>query len=105
MTWTVVEGTYRNGQIYLKEKFDNREPLDVLVLIPEKSESVDQEDSWHRLRQAIAAEMSDLLTRDKNRMRLEFERLSAQVAQNMPYGTVEEFEQAMRGGHYGLILS
>lgn len=105
MTWTVVEGTYRNGQIYLKEKIGSGEPLDVLVLIPEKHKAVNQEDSWNRLRQAIAAEMPDLLTMDKNGMRLEFERLSAKVAQNMPYGMVEEFEQAMRGDHDGLILS
>ena len=105
MTWTIVEGTYKNGQIYLKEKFGNGEPLNVLVLIPEKSQSAGQEDSWHRLWQTIAAETPELLTMDKNSMCLEFERLSAKVTQNMPYQSVEEFEQAMRGDQYGRILS
>ncbi|MEZ4661502.1 MAG: hypothetical protein R2911_28460 [Caldilineaceae bacterium] len=55
-----------------------------MVLIPEKHKAVNQEDSWNRLRQAIAAEMPDLLTMDKTR-RLEFERLSAKVAQDMHF--------------------
>jgi len=33
---------------------------------------------------------------------IEFEQLSEKVAQNMPYQTREEFEQAMRGDDYGL---
>ena len=102
MTWTVVEGTYRDGQVFLKEKVDDRNLSDVLVLIPNHSKAAKQSHIWERLRQQIATEMPDLLVMKERDQRREFDRLSTQIAQQMSYQSLEEFENAMRGDEYGL---
>lgn len=102
MTWTVIEGIYKDGQVFLKEKVNNRNIFDVLVLIPNQSKTVKQSHTWEKLRQQIATEMPDLLTIKDREQRLEFEQLSSQISQSMPYKTLEEFENAMRGDEYGL---
>jgi hypothetical protein len=102
MTWTVVEGTYRDGQVFLKEKVDDRNLSDVLVLIPNYSKTAKQSHTWERLRQQIATEMPDLLVMKERDQRREFDRLSTQIAQQMSYQSLEEFENAMRGDEYGL---
>jgi hypothetical protein len=46
--------------------------------------------------------MPDLLLMTDDEAKAEFDKLSDKIAENLPFETVEEFEQAMRGDEYGL---
>ena len=59
-------------------------------------------DAWQRLRARIVAEQPDLLYMPDEDLRQEFDRLSAQIAEHMPYASPEELERVMRGDDYGL---
>jgi nitrogen fixation NifU-like protein len=49
---------------------------------------------WEQIEQDIVQEMPDLLTMSAEEQQADFDRLSGIIAQNMPYRTLEEFEQA-----------
>ena len=103
MTWTVVKGVYKRGIVEPLEEISGREGLEVLVLFPEQAGLGKEKGIWQRMKENIAAEMPDLLNMTDAERREEFERLSELIASNMPYNTLEEFEQSMRGDEYGLV--
>ena len=57
---------------------------------------------WSQIKAEIAKEMPDLTAMTMREIQVEFERLSQQMADSIPYQSVEEFEHAMRGEVYGL---
>jgi hypothetical protein len=103
MTWAVVKGQYKGGMIKPLEKMFGRDGAEVLILFPEYPARGEPPDAWERIEQAIAKEMPDLATMSAEARQIEFDQLSEKAAQNMPYRTLEEFEQAMRGDDYGLV--
>ncbi len=103
MTSAVVRGQYQGGIIKPLEKMPDRDGTEVLILFPrQKKRRGDQRSVWERIEQDIAREMPDLVTMSAEARQMEFDQLSEKVAQNLPYQTREEFEQAMRGDDYGL---
>lgn len=101
MAWEVVKGRYKQGIIELEEKVPDQEGIEVLVLFPERK-TRDRQDTWQRIKQNIAAEMPELVKMtDKERKKV-FDDISSKIASNMPYQSLEEYEQAMRGDQYGL---
>lgn len=102
MTWAVVRGQYKGGMIKPLEKMLGRDRAEVLILFPEYPARVKAPGAWEQIEQAIAREMPNLATMSAEARQTEFDQLSEKVAQNMPYRTLEEFEQAMRGDDYGL---
>jgi hypothetical protein len=59
-------------------------------------------DAWQLLRTRLVAEQPELLYMPDEDLRQEFDRLSAQIAEQMPYTSPEELERVMRGDDYGL---
>jgi hypothetical protein len=79
------------------------EGTEVLILLPERSAPYQKGGVWERIKQGIARELPDLLDMTAEARQSQFERLSATIAECMPYGSLEEFERAMRGDEYGLV--
>jgi hypothetical protein len=102
MTWAVVRGQYKGGMVKPLEKMLGRDGIEVLILFPEYPARVEAPGVWEQIEQAIAKEMPDLTTMSAEARQTEFDQLSEKAAQNMPYRTLGEFEQAMRGDDYGL---
>ena len=102
MAWTVVRGRYRQGVIELLEEAPAREGTEVLIMLPERPRPDRAGGIWQQIKQEIAREMPDLLQMTAEAKRYQFERLSALIAERMPYRSLEEFERAMRGDEYGL---
>lgn len=104
MTWTVVEGVYKDGQVRLNEDLNHGRMMNVLVLVPVWTQpDTDKNSSWNKILQKIVADKPELLTRPLEEQRRDFDRLSEKIAEQMPYQSVQEFEQAMRGDHYDLV--
>lgn len=57
---------------------------------------------WQAIKDEIAEETPDLLQMSREARRAQFDRLSEKIASELPYDSVEAFEQAMRGDTYGL---
>jgi predicted DNA-binding antitoxin AbrB/MazE fold protein len=102
MAWAVVRGEYREGVVRPLEKAPSREGAEVLILFPERAEVAQGRGVWQQIKREIAREMPALLTMTAEERRADFDRLSSNIAENMPYRSVEEFERAMRGDEYGL---
>ena len=102
MTWTVVRGQYKGGVVKPLEKVLGRDGTEVLIVFPEYAAVREPLSAWEQIEQAIAREIPDLATMSAEARQIEFDQLSEKVAQNMPYRTLAEFEQAMRGDDYGL---
>lgn len=60
---------------------------------------------WQTIRDRVIADQPDISSMTLDQRRQEFERLSAKIAAQMPYSSLEEFEQAMRGDNYGQNLA
>jgi len=97
----VVKGRYKHGVVELLEDVSAPEGAEVLILLPERPGSF-RGGIWQRIKQEIAEELPDLLNMTAEARRDQFERLSAAIAERMPYRSLEEFERAMRGDEYGL---
>jgi len=97
MTWEVVKGRYKQGFIELPEEVPDHEGTEVLVLFPERRTTGEYPGLWQRMKRTIAAEMPGLLEMTDEERKKEFDMLSSKIADNMPYRSLEEFEQAMRG--------
>ncbi len=104
MAWAVVKGNYKQGVIKPLEKLPYRPgaEVQVFILFPENVEQHSKDETWQQVKRAIAREMPDLANMTANEKKAEFERLSKQIADQMSYQSVAEFERAMRGDEYGL---
>ena len=59
--------------------------------------STNKNEGWQRVLELIMADYPEVLNRTIEEQRAEFDRISDKIAQNLPYDTAEEFEDAMRG--------
>jgi predicted DNA-binding antitoxin AbrB/MazE fold protein len=103
MAWTVVRGVYKRGVIEPLERAPHREGMEVLVLFPEQIKRTEPEGVWQRIKQGMAEEVPGLSRMTPEERGEEFDRLSTQVAERLPYRSLEEFERAMKGDEYGLV--
>jgi len=101
MTWLAIKGKYENGVVKPSKQLSAREGQDVLIFFtaPDAPSSVSV---WQDFKNGVAEAMPDLLLMTDDEAKAEFDKLSDKVAENLPFETVEEFEQAMRGDKYGL---
>lgn len=103
MDWAVVKGKYLSGVVELLEQVPEQEGTEVFVLFPERPLPGKSVGIWESLKQQIVAKEPDLLYMTDEAHRQEFDQLSAKIAEQIVYESVEEFEKAMRGDDYGLI--
>lgn len=101
MEWGVVKGVYKQGVVEPLERFPGREGTEVFVLFPEPAQARGRS-IWQQIKHELAQEMPDLENRTAAEKRREFERLSQQIAENLPYESPEELERVMRGDEYDL---
>lgn len=102
MGWAVVKGKYTRGIVELLEEVSDQDNVEVLILFPERPSSTQRSGIWQRMKQGIAEEIPDLLQMTAEERKQEFDQMSATIAGQMPYQSLEEFERAMRGDEYGL---
>lgn len=105
MAWAVVKGRYKQGVIKPLEKLPFRQgaEVQVFILFPDNIEQQSKNETWQQIKAQIAREMPALASMTSNEKEADFERLSKQITERMPYQSVEEFERAMRGDVYGLV--
>ncbi len=100
-----TKGVYRNGTIELSTALDLQDGVEVQATVKAASEQSRNEyirSFWEEVKQQIAAEQPELLEMTKEERIEDFERLSAKIADNLPYDTPEEFMRAMRGDGFDL---
>lgn len=102
MGWAVIKGKYTRGIVEPLEEVPDQEAVEVLILFPERPPSTEASGVWQRIKQGIAEEMPDLVQMTAEDRKQEFDQISATIADQMPYQSLEEFERAMRGDEYGL---
>jgi predicted DNA-binding antitoxin AbrB/MazE fold protein len=103
MSWAVVRGIYKRGIVEPLEKVPDREGMEVLVLFPKHAALAGTGGIWQQIKRNIARETPGLPKMTDEERREEFDSLSEVIAERMPYRSLEEFEQAMRGDEYGLV--
>ncbi len=103
MTWSVVRGIYKEGIIEPVMPTPYREGIEVLVLFPEQATSEKTSRVWQKIKQGIVDKVPELKNMTDAEKRADFDRLSTEIATNLPYNSVEEFERAMWGDDYGLV--
>ena len=102
MEWGVIKGVYKQGVVEPLEHFPGREGTEVFVLFPEPASTAQGRSVWQQVKHEMAQEMPDLAKRTLAEKREEFDRLSQQIAEHLPYDSPEDLERAMRGDEYDL---
>jgi len=103
MGWTVIKGKYTHGIIELLEEVPDQDNVEVLILFPTlRTSATESSGGWQRIKQRIVEEMPELRQMTDEERKQEFDQISAVIADQMPYQSLEEFERAMRDDEYGL---
>ena len=92
-----VKGVYRDGVVELSETVAASNGQNVVVIFPDRLPPQHTKSYREELRERIAQKDPQFLELTRNEREREFERISAKVANSLPYRTPEELKKAMRG--------
>ena len=95
-----VKDVYRDGVVELFENVDASNGQNVVVIFPDLLPAQDEESYRDRLWRKIAKVDPQFLEMTCVERQIEFERISAKVADSTPYRTPEEFVKAMRSENF-----
>ena len=91
-----VKGVYRDGVVELSETVAASNGQNVVVIFPDRLPPQHTKSYREELKERIAQKDPQFLELTRNERAKEFERISAKVANGLPYRTPEELKKAMR---------
>jgi len=103
--YKTIEAIYERGKL-ISTKLPRKGKYKVMVTILQKLDSKKGEDErfsvYTSLRNRISKEVPELLKMSQEERIEEFKELSQKIRERLPYKSMEEFEQAMRGDNFDL---